>query len=240
LWPDPDSGVSYVVFGSTDAFPASVALADLDGNNGFAINGIPLTEEGPNLGLVNGIGDINGDGFDDLIIGNRALESRTGVSYVIFGADSGIGSTIELSDINGSNGFVIMGERISGLFGNDGGRAGDVNGDGLDDMIVAAYNSNEGAGSSYVIFGSTGGFASPMDITNLNGSNGFVLPGVREGDRSGVSVSSAGDVNNDGIDDLLIGAQGVDTGQLVRPAGASYVMYGRQNDVIFSNDFEGL
>ncbi|MCF6299911.1 MAG: integrin alpha [Proteobacteria bacterium] len=239
---EPAAGVSHVVFGRANAFPASINLADLNGSDGFAINGILPIEVGPNLGAVDGIGDINGDGFDDLIIGNRALEIFTGVSHVIFGGNGGFPSSMELSDINGSNGFSIIGHRLEGggppfggLFGNDAGRAGDVNGDGLDDLIVAAYNREQGM--SYIIYGSTEGFPSVMEVTDLNGNNGFALQGIRDADRTGISVSTAGDVNNDGIDDLIIGSN-ANPNNSDNVTGSSYVVFGRVEDVIFSNGFE--
>tara|TARA_R110002072_G_scaffold42064_12_gene118108 strand:+ start:52622 stop:52999 length:378 start_codon:yes stop_codon:yes gene_type:complete len=90
---------------------------------------------------------------------------------------------------------------------------GDVNGDGIDDLIIgAAYadpNGNDFAGTSYVVFGGAGvGSTGIIELASLNGSNGFILNGINARERSGYSVSSAGDMNGDGIDDLVIGAPG--------------------------------
>ena len=113
--------------------------------------------------------------------------------------------------------------------------AGDVNGDGVDDLIIGARdadpNGNFRAGESYVVFGrdtSAGGpgFASQLDLCSLNGSNGFVLNGIDSRDYSGFSVSSAGDVNGDGVDDLIIGAERADPNGN-SSAGESYVVFGR-------------
>ena len=68
------------------------------------------------------------------------------------------------------------------------------------------------SGESYVVFGKSGGFASALDLSSLNGSNGFRLDGIDADDQSGYSVSSAGDVNGDGFDDLIIGAYDGDAG----------------------------
>ena len=62
------------------------------------------------------------------------------------------------------------------------------------------------AGESYVVFGSEHSLRAELDLSDLNGTNGFTINGIDAGDHSGRSVSSAGDVNGDGIDDIIIGA----------------------------------
>ena len=87
--------------------------------------------------------------------------------------------------------------------------AGDVNGDGFGDLIIGAPCADPNgsySGASYVVFGKAGGFAANLNLSTLDGSNGFKLSGVAADDRSGRSVSAAGDVNGDGFDDLIIGA----------------------------------
>ncbi|MEM6936716.1 MAG: integrin alpha, partial [Pseudomonadota bacterium] len=120
---------------------------------------------------------------------------------------------IELREIDGSNGFVLSGidegdnsRRVSG--------AGDVNGDGIDDLIIGAVgadpNGNDFAGESYIVFGRSTGFPVNFKLAELDGTNGFVLNGIDTNDYSGGSVSGAGDVNGDGIEDIIIGADGAD------------------------------
>ncbi|MGD1867218.1 MAG: integrin alpha, partial [Phormidesmis sp.] len=138
-----------------------------------------------------------------------------------------------LSDLDGSNGFVLNGIAGGDRSGFSVSSAGDINGDGLDDLIIGAYyadpNGNR-SGASYVVFGSDVPFSGAVELSSLDGSNGFVLNGIAGGDLSGRSVSSAGDINGDDIDDLIIGASAADPNG--SQSGESYVVFG--SDAPFS------
>lgn len=131
----------------------------------------------------------------------------TGQAYVVFGSNTGEPANIDPSSLDGSNGFVLNGmayDRIGWSVS-----AGDVNGDGLDDMITGAPFAEPivnllNVDQAYVVFGSNTGMPASIDLSFLDGSNGFVLIGM-ENDRTGWSVI-AGDVNVDGLDDMIIGA----------------------------------
>ena len=118
--------------------------------------------------------------------------------------------------------------------------AGDVNGDGLDDLIIGAVDadpvSGTKAGAAYVLFGTTTAITSPLSIDVLDGTNGFILDGGGADDKIGQSVSSAGDINGDGYDDILVGAQGYDVISN-QNEGAAFVVFG--SDFNNSVDFEG-
>ncbi|MGK7956697.1 MAG: hypothetical protein AB4063_15825, partial [Crocosphaera sp.] len=90
--------------------------------------------------------------------------------------------TLNLSNLDGTNGFVINGIDSFDNSGYSVSSAGDINGDGFDDIIIGAYraapNGNYNAGESYVVFGSAGGFSASLDLSSLDGSNGFVINGI--------------------------------------------------------------
>ena len=135
-------------------------------------------------------------------------------------------SPFELSDLDGSNGFVIHGVNTLDSSGWAVSSLGDVNGDGVDDLLIGAFVANpngDESGESYVVFGRPDGspFTSPFELSDLDGSNGFVIHGVNFRDQSGVSVSGLGDVNGDDVDDLLIGARSADPNG--SDSGESYV-----------------
>ena len=207
-------GSAYLVLGGTDT--RSVDLADL-GDRGFRIDGAAT---GDFLGSsVAGAGDVNADGYDDLLIGAASAENNdrdfSGSAYVVFGGDT---APLDLADL-GNRGFRIDGAAAQDRSGSSVAGAGDVNGDGHDDVVIgvptADNNGHDGSGSAYVVFG---GSTNNVDLADL-ADRGFRIDGTEDYAQLGVSVAGAGDVNADGFDDLLLGAWGED-------AGAAYVVFG--------------
>ncbi len=153
-------------------------------------------------------GDVNGDRRMDVIIGapsagNNGRDS-SGSAYVVFGQRST--ATIDLASLGGG------GFRIDGATQGDGAgfavsTAGDVNGDGLADVVVGApeadNNFREQSGSAYVVFGQR--TAAPVDLSAL-GARGFRIDGADSSEFAGCSVADAGDVNGDKRRDVLVGA----------------------------------
>ncbi|PTQ87735.1 integrin alpha [Nitrosomonas ureae] len=232
------SGSSYVVFGRSSGFDAAIDLSSLDGNNGFRLDGVAAGDYSGSS--VSDAGDVNADGFDDVIIGAYGADPNgrdSGSSYVVFGKSSGFDAVMDLSSLNGSNGFRLDGVSRGGKADT----AGDVNGDGYDDVIIGAYGADPNgrdSGSSYVVFGKASGFSATMDLSSLDGSNGFRLDGVGVDDRSGSGVSTAGDVNGDGFDDLIVGASGADPNG--RHSGSSYVVFGKASGFSAAMDLSSL
>jgi hypothetical protein len=201
-----NQGISYVVFGKTDS--TAVDLGNL-GGQGFAI----YNDEGTgNLaGLrLSAFGDINGDGRTDL-----ALTTNNGIAYVILGKNDS--AAVHLNNL-GNQGFTIYGPENEAQTTWRIRSAGDVNGDGVADMIIGAPYANDRAGTSYVVFGSSA--QDDIHLDNL-GSRGFAING-EAGSLAGMAVSGAGDINGDGLTDLIVGAPMADGG-----IGRFYVVYGK-------------
>jgi Ca2+-binding RTX toxin-like protein len=202
-----NSTSAWVILGRGTGF-GNIGLNPFDSSNGFTI------QRGTNLIVGNafaGLGDFNGDGIDDFAVGSWL---GNGSVNVIFGKQSGF-SGVNLSNFTAADGFVMTGASGQGI-GLHVSAAGDVNGDGLQDII---FNSNYG-GKSYVVFGRPGGAAS-IDLTNL-GTGGFIIQAFQ-----GVAISGAGDVNGDGFDDLIIGNIADSRGGY--NAGGAYIVYGKAN-----------
>ncbi len=208
----------YVVSGNTvNTARDNLNLANLNGANG----GVKLVgPAGIDFGkqVVN-VGDVNADGRDDfLVLAPKAFPvaggSFGGAAYVVFGTNNTTLQTVNVATLNGSNGFLVHGAIFRPAFGTYGGlvnaaAAGDVNGDGIADIVLTQTLVPQGfdqLGETFVIYGKAGSFADVNNLdlhTGLNGSNGFRIVGA--GDDARVSVvAGGGDLNNDGFDEMLL------------------------------------
>ena len=227
---DNNQGQVSVIFGSNDGFSDRIRVDELDGNNGFVIDGV---REEQRFGTsVSFAGDVNGDDISDIVIGANNTNSGRGDSYIIFGRSS-FDESVDLTNLDGSNGFKVDGITESDRFGTVVSEAGDLNDDGIDDILITAtsvdVNGNEDAGAAYVIFGNEAGFPDDLDLTTIDGTNGFILNGIGVDDSTGVSASGGEDFNGDGIDDLLVSSPGVNP-EGRENAGRTYVVFGRDSE----------
>lgn len=212
------TGGAFVVYGRA-SFSPTVNLMFLDPSIGVYLNGESSNDRTGES--VSSAGDVNGDGYDDLILGAiqfavPAGPTGPGKAYVVFGGPS-LGSSLELSELDGTNGFAIVGETLGDLFGIQVASAGDFNGDGFDDIIVASGNS---ASPAYLIYGRAGGFPSVFDASSINDQTGLLFD-------QGGAVSGGGDVNGDGLDDLLLtGSTTSSPGLIFGSQSALFVIHG--------------
>ena len=220
-------GTAHVVYGQSGGHSGTIDTASL-GSSGFTIFG---ETNGDSLGIsVSGAGDFNGDGLDDIVVGAHRNDDGSGgdagEAYVIYGSTNP--SDITDLDSLGTRGFTIQGAAASDRLGFSVSGGGDVNGDGLDDIIVGAGYNNDGgsdSGAAYVIYGKAGGHSGVIEVASLTTAQGFVIQGDRVDDRLGRPGSIAGDIDGDGLADLIIGAPFGDDGGT--NAGEAYVIYGK-------------
>ena len=220
-----DAGIVYVMFGGDDIDQGNHALAHIGSDalgegGGFAIYGSAYERIGASLSRA---GDVNGDGFADLIVGAPATNAGgNGAAYVLFGgAHVGVGQSIDLENLMAFQGFKIVGDNPGDKLGESVSAAGDLNGDGYDDVIVGApgFDESEGtvlSGRSYVIYG-----------------RDFTLTTTYQGG-SGNDDTSTAIVPGTSKPDIMIGGQGNDT--LRGMGGADVLRGGMGADTLIVND----
>jgi hypothetical protein len=160
-------------------------------------------------GSVSGAGDVNNDGYADLIVGARSSDGTAGRAYVYSGQSGGLL-------------YTFAGEGAENWFGYSVSGAGDVNGDGYAELVVGAFGNDAGgsnAGRVYVYSGQSGALL-------------YTFTGEAANDWFGISVSGAGDVNNDGYADLIVGAIYNDAGG--SDAGRAYVYSGQTGALLYT------
>lgn len=214
---------AYVLFGNKTLFPTTFQLSNIDGENGFAITtNMPKS----NLGVSTAGGcDFNSDGYQDVLIGAPNVNISEGLpyagqAYVIFGHKAPFKAVLNLKDLDGVNGFTINGLYPFSYAGTSVACLGDVNNDGNPDIAIGAPGVNNKAGVSYVIFGTKQPMPASFDLSTLSGTNGITLIDPSFNELSGTVVAGIGDINNDGIKDIGIGAP------QVSDAGFVYVLFG--------------
>jgi hypothetical protein len=205
-------GQTYLILGKASGWAMDAALKDADASF--------LGEDaGDGSGYsVSSAGDVNGDGYDDILIGapwdDNGGEGDQGQTYLIFGKASGWAMDMALLKADasfwGENDYDRSGYSVAG--------AGDVNGDGYDDILIGAFMGGSGLGQTYLLLGKASGWAPDTGLSKADAS----FLGEAGSDYSGFSVAGAGDVNGDGYDEILIGACWNDDGTF--NAGQAYLI----------------
>lgn len=200
-----NAGEVYIVFGGpnvTGVFDVATATS----------GGLLFTGDVTNLALgtsVAGAGDTNGDGIDDILMGAPSLlfSNRPGRAYLVPGGQavpvpapvSLIGTTVQ--------GVAFSGPAAEDFAGYDVAGAGDTNGDGFEDFLIGAPGATDEAGVAYLVLGRSSSLpAFNLGLLTQPPGFGVAYIGLESGDRAGELVSGAGDVNGDGLDDILISA----------------------------------
>ena len=201
-------GFADIIVGAR-GYSGSIGRAYVHRGGGSGVNTSPATTltgeaAGDEFGRgASAAGDVNGDGYADLIVGAPAHDASTGRAYAHYGNSAQLGT---------SAAPTLTGEATSSNFGVSVASAGDVNGDGYADVIVGAYGYSNSTGRAFVFLGSASG---------LGTSPATTLTGETSGDYFGESVAGAGDVDGDGYADVIVGANGYNLG-----TGRAYVFLG--------------
>ncbi|MCC6545611.1 VCBS repeat-containing protein [Candidatus Sumerlaeota bacterium] len=200
---DGGSTVAMVFFGGVER----AALETNPGVEGFIVDALGSGVVGP--WSMAGAGDVNGDGFDDLLIGgNAAQDDPRTVAWLIFGGGALAGDTRQLATLDASEGV-----RLESRAQFNGRRTavaalGDMNADGFSDIVIGNYGddpglAHEGRGAAYVVFGHGGAWLPNVNLRALDGTNGFSIAGA-VGDQLGYDVNVASDFNGDGVQDIVL------------------------------------
>ena len=216
-------GVAYLVFGSAGGFPTDFDIRT-EPSDGNAIQLYGAQTNGNAGASVGGGGDIDGDGFSDLIIGEPG--AGAGRAFVVYGGpklsaeEVGTDFTpnVELEFLDASNaragfprkdvdGLEIIGEASGDELGAAVANAGDFDGDGLADIVLGAPGADGGAGAAYIIYDPSDALNGELRLADLEANQGLKVTGFSAGAEGGFSVAGAGDVNGDGLDDVIVGAR---------------------------------
>lgn len=249
-----NAGRSWLIFGSPDQGSEFISdiltqyhnnAASLDAavmaGNGVIING---STAGQRLGLsLSGLNDVNGDTIPDFALGFTDASSTGGV-LLVYG-DRNFPASFSYADVASGaiDGVQILGANASDNAGFSVAGAGDMNGDGIYEIIIGAPNAlnplGERPGAAYIVFGSASGIGTNrvLQLGAMTGPRGFTIRG--EGSASlpntlnfGYSVSGAGDINGDGMDDVVVGAPGASPASTGAVYGFfGHVDYGKETDV---------
>ena len=232
-----DGGAVFIIYGRPGSNPGNLDVSQLS-NVGVRWQS---TEAGSLLGVSLGAGEFNGDGVIDLYVGQPGLDNgsdqNTGSVHVLFGGKNWPALS-DIASLNSTQGFTLTGMDADSFTGQAVTGAGDVNADGLDDLVMGAFNGQYGgvsSGRAWVVLGSDDDVIESWNLQDFLASDGIPLRGSNAGDALGQSLSAA-DHNGDGFNDVILGAPG--NGATL---GQAAVLWGSDwlGDVVFRSGQSG-
>lgn len=226
-----------------------------NGTNGYRLYG---QDEFGGLAWEQAVGDVTGDGISDFVFSVPFASvigtTRSGVVMTLAGGEKNLrAQDAEDGELDGiiytsslmataelRAGLTLLSSNLSGLFGQEITAAGDINGDGIGDFIISQHlgdeNINENNGEVYVLYGRHNFGDDMITLSTPTAEQGFLVRGGELGDQLGFSVAGIGDVNNDGISDLLFGAPFADPDGGAS-AGSAFIVYGRDGTTPFDQEY---
>ncbi|MFT5171679.1 MAG: hypothetical protein ACI9BD_001457, partial [Candidatus Marinamargulisbacteria bacterium] len=213
-----DKGLKvYLIYGERNQFSSKTTTKDFQLSDADSIfyskEGLDTSNFGQDgFGeLVTGLGDINGDGFGDFAIGAPNSDNGKGAIYIYYGAtekftNKSTTANLWSAKLKGGNNFAKAGLHAITS-------PGDINGDLLNDLLIGEYQGSSeftSSGRAYVLFGAEGSHALTGNV-ELNTSADVIIIGTKEQDQVGYSVSSAGDLDGDGLNEFMVAANKFDT-----------------------------